>query len=363
MPDSEIEPLLPRSQTPSPTYDSTATNTQTADAQMNANPPPPSPAVDIEVTFWFVWMGALLVYTTFSAIVGSVKWFLVSCIASDVFTVLSALLWIFVAIDFALNMHWMIDETKAYDERKEQCKIYSRFIRIPLVWFVLNLLLPLKAFDTFPSNQQLWNNQNNISVSLDTSLFFASCIVYLTITVLLCLLLGWKLCLVEPHGTICTLTSIAIVCYCILIFGENILRNALMFNWFSQTSNSMQPLWTGLFIPVSAGMMLFPFVIVEGLHIEKGNRSTSINLFSNCLIERAARHLHVGSTTLILLFALLFTLFCIVLFYLTVGCTMLMYHAYSILLFTLSLVITIVTVISSCSIHIISTYSHFLSFL
>ena len=89
---------------------------------------PPAPA-DLEATFWFVWMVVLLAYTTFSAIAGSVKWLLVSCIASDIFTVLSALLWIFVAIDFALNIHWMIDET-INDERSKKCKIYSRRIRI-----------------------------------------------------------------------------------------------------------------------------------------------------------------------------------------------------------------------------------------
>ena len=219
-----------------------------------------------EAIFWFVWMGIMLCYTTIAAIIGSVKWLLVSYIASDIFTVLNVVLWFITAVDLALNMHWM--NGRPAETTKKLIKIWSRLIRIPLIWFFINLLLPLKAFDTLSSNQQLWNSRDNISVFLDTSLFYGSCIVYMAITVLLCILLGiniYKLLqeCVSPGIWKTTAIVILIVLYCIMILIDNILRNVTMFNLLSLSSNSILPL-IGSFI-VGTSMMCFFLITVKGL--------------------------------------------------------------------------------------------------
>ena len=301
--------------------------------------------------FLFVWMGVLLLYTTISAIIGSVKWMLVSSIACDFFTILTALLWIFVAIDFSLNMNWIIDKNPK-DEEKEDFKIriksYSRYIRIAFVWIVVNILLPLKAFDTLPSNQQLWDSHNNISVSLDTGLFFGSCIMYVIITVLLCIILGAKLynLFLDPNSANISKTTVTvgIWLYCIMMFMENFLRNMLMINWFSCTnkSNSLHPLLVGLLIPVSASIMLSTFMIdliVEGLHkiIKQEKKDETKDIC--CLI--------------VLVYLQLFSILSVPLFYSTIFFTMPVYYASATtrIFFTFSILCTIIFTILSCCLY------------
>ena len=299
--------------------------------------------------FWFVWMGALLVYATLSAILASVKWWLeincskFSCIASDVFDVLSVLLWFIVTIDFALNVHWMTDavtpEQDDYEERlqnscitkdiKKYVKKYSRWIRIPLVWIIINIMLPLKAADTITSDQELPWNSHNVSGSLDTSLFFASCTIYFTILLLLCLLMAihtyevWKI--DYKRWKIIGL----VVCYYICIFAENVLRNSVIFIWFSHTSeiNSYKPFLTGL-IPVSYSMMLIPFLIVIGFN-------------DDC----RSKHRVLSFVALVLTGA-----FILLTFYLTIFLVIPVYKTLSTIpLFILSVMISIITMI----VHII----------
>ena len=221
-----------------------------------------------EAIFWFVWMGIMLCYTTIAAIIGSVEWLLVSYIASDIFTVLNVVLWFITAVDLAFNMHWMNGQPNY--ETKESIKIWNGWIRIPVVWFFINLLLPLKAFDTLSSNQQLWNSRDNISVFLDTSLFYGSCIVYIAITVLLCILLGVNIYkvlqeYVSPGIRKTTAIVILVVLYCMMILVDNILRNVSMLNLLSLSSNSILPLYIGSFI-VGTSMMWFFLITVNSLH-------------------------------------------------------------------------------------------------
>ena len=200
-------------------------------------------------------------------------------------------------------MHWMIANNEAEETNNEEtCKnekqktrtviqiLYrstlltylwtyhkkiSRWIRIPLVWIIVNLQLALKAADTMPSGQEWpWKN-HNMSESLDTSLFLGSCTVYIIITVLLCLLFGthtYNLLKYKVNGDhrLHWIIVLAIVLYYLFLFFENISRNIMLFIWFSHTeeTNFTQPLLIGLSIPVSGGMMLVPFLIMKGIYLK-----------------------------------------------------------------------------------------------